>query len=311
MTAGLQRWGVILLAGALCCAAWAGNVSVEVEDGGAAVAGAIVSIEPGGPNGTTNPAGKWHAAGVAAGDYRVIAWKTIAGTLRGAIADVTVPAAGNVDVSLALEDAVWTYNHLPYGVGNMWQYRYHHTGPDGTWTATWRENVDSATTIGGEPAVVLLATKDGVHEWKELRGSTRAGFAMYAQEHGGDTIKFDPPIRLGALLPLGYEWVATSTAHHSDGSPDDTMLLRCKLAGFDTITVPAGTFTDAARLEVVQTMGSRTDELTIWTAHNVGIVRQIEKNTERTNTKLLEEYRIRGLPMMRPLRPIGPIFRRP
>ncbi len=309
MTAVVRRYGVILLAGALCCAASAGTLTVMVEDGGAAVANAIVKIEPGGPSGTTNADGKWQDT-VAPGDCRVIAWKTIAGTLRGAIADLTMPA-GDTDVWLMLDDAIWTYNHFPFAVGNMWQYRYRHTGADGAWTATWRENVDSTTTIDGETAVVLVATKDGAHEWKEIRGSTRAGFTMYTQDHGADTIKFDPPVRIGALLPMGYEWAVTSTAHHSDGSPDEPMLLRCKLADFDTITVPAGTFADAARLEVVMTMGTETNELRIWTAHNVGIVRQIERNPERTNEKLLEEYRVRRLPMLRRLRPVGPVLRRP
>jgi len=304
MAVVLRRWGVILLVGAMCGAAWAGNLSVIVTDGGAPVDGAIVNVEPGGPSGTTNPAGKWHETGIAAGDYQVIAWKTIAGTLKGAVADVTIPAAGNEDVTLSLVEAVWTYNLFPYAVGNRWQYDYRHSGTDGRWTCTWREHVDRATTVDGEPAVVLAASKDMVPEWEEIRGSTREGFVLYTQQQGTDTIKFDPPMRLGALLPMGYEWVATTTMHHSDGSPDGPGLLRCKLVGFERVRVPAGTF-DTARLEVVMTMGGETNELTIWAAHNVGIVRQIEKNDERTNTKALEEYSMRGLP----LRPIGPILR--
>ncbi len=304
MAAGVRRWSVILLVGAMGCAAWAGNLSVQVENAGAPVDGAIVNVEPGGPSGTTNPAGKWHENGIAAGDYVVTAWKTIAGTLRGAAANVSIPAAGNVDVSLSLVDAAWTYNLFPFAVGNAWQYDYRHSGADGRWTCTWREHVDRATTVDGEPAVVLAASKDMVPEWEEIRASTRQGFVLFTQQHGADTIKFDPPMRLGALLPMDYEWVATTTMHHSDGSPDEPGLLRCRLVGFEHITVPAGAF-DTARLEVVMTMGGETNELTIWAAHNVGIVRQIERNAERKNLKLLEEYTIRGLP----LRPIGPIIR--
>jgi len=302
MAVALRRWGVILLVGAMCCAAWAGTLTVMVEDAGTPVDGAIVRVEPGGPNGTTNADGKWSAT-LHAGEYRVIAWKTIAGTLRGGIENITMPA-GDADALVFLTDAVWTYNLFPYAVGNRWQYDYRHSGADGRWTCTWREHVDRATTVDGEPAVVLAASKDMVPEWEEIRGSTREGFVMYTQQQGADTIKFDPPMHLGALLPLNYEWVATTTAHHSDGSPDQPGLIRCKLVGFERVRVPAGTF-DTSRLEVVMTMGAETNELIVWAAHNVGIVKQIEKNPERTNTKLLEEYSIRGLP----LRPIGPIIR--
>ncbi len=303
MVLGLRRLSVVVLVGAMCCAAWAGTLTVKVENAGAPVDGAIVRVEPGGPHGTTNADGKW-ADTVPAGDYRVIVWKTIAGTLRGGIVDLTMPA-GDKDVSLSLQDAVWTYNLFPYAVGNSWQYDYRHSGSDGRWTCTWREKVERALTVAGEPAVVLSASKDMVPEWEEIRASTREGFVLFTQQHGADTIKFDPPLRLGALLPLNYEWVATATAHHSDGSPDESILLRCKLVGFERVTVPAGTF-DTAKLAVVMTMGRETNELTVWAAHNVGIVRQIEVNPERKNLKLLEEYTIRGLPM-RPLIPIGPI----
>lgn len=87
------------------------------------------------------------------------------------------------------------------------------------------------------------------------------------------------------------------------------MELRVTFAGGQSTSVPAGTFTDAVRLDSVQTLGGVTNDLKIWCARNVGIVRQVESNAERTNTKLPEEYHVRGLPlrpMLRPLRPILP-----
>lgn len=305
MMTAVRRCVVIVLVGGLCQLAWAGDVAVTVVDGGAPFASAIVNLEPDGPTGRTNAEGVWEATRVPAGDYRVIAWKTIAGDLRGAIADLTVPARGAEKVKLALTDAVWTYEHFPFAVGNAWQYRYHHVGPDGTRDSTWRERVDRATTVDGDPAVVLAASNDGVPEWEEIRASNREGFTMYTQQHGADTIKFDPPMQIGPLLPLNYEWAVSSTAHHSDGSPDQPASMTCRLAGFSTVRTPAGVFTDCARLDVKMTMGPETNELHVWTAPRVGIVRQIERNPERTNTKLLEEYRTRGLP----LAPIGPIRR--
>lgn len=307
----LTAWrsvGVLLLVGVLCGVAWAGNVSVEVKDGGAAVAGALVKIEPGGASGTTNAAGKWTAPGVAAGTYRVISWKIIGGALRGGITDVVVPAAGNVSVTVNYSDAIWTYDYFPFGVGNRWQYRMKRVSAAGTEAKTRREHVDRAVDVGGEPAVAIIATSDGVMDWEEIRASTRDGFVMYTTQHGADTMTFDPPIRIGPLLPLGYEWALTSTIKHSDGSPDSPTQMTVQLVGFNDITVPAGTFPHAARLQVVQTMGPEADNITAWVGRGVGIVREIETNPERTNTKLLEEYHIIALPARPLLRPIRPVL---
>ena len=52
--------------------------------------------------------------------------------------------------------------------------------------------------------------------------------------------------------------------------------------------------------------GAEWNLITVWMARNIGVVREIERNDERQNTKLLEEYSIRGLPL-RPIRPIGPL----
>ncbi|MGD9496591.1 MAG: carboxypeptidase-like regulatory domain-containing protein [Armatimonadota bacterium] len=308
MAAEVRRWGMILLAGALCWAASAGTLTVKVENLGAPVSGASVRVDPGELSGTTDANGKW-ADTVTPGNYRVSAWKTIGGALRGQIVNFTMPAAGDADVTLALTDAVWTYVHFPYNVGNSWQYQHRHTDAAGTEVSTWRERVVSSIDMGGEPAVVLTATKDGVHEWKEIRASTRDGFVLYTQQQGADEITFDPPVRLGPLMPLGYEWVATATAHHSDGSPDTHLLMRCRLTGFEAVTVPAGAFANCPRLEIVMTLGPETNQLRVWTSANVGIVRQVERNGERTNVKILEEYSVR--PMLRPLRPLRPVLPRP
>ncbi|MGD9496590.1 MAG: Ig-like domain-containing protein [Armatimonadota bacterium] len=302
----LRRWGVILVLGAKCGAARAGTLTVTVTNGGAPVNGAVVRVEVDGPNGTTNADGKWSAT-VAAGSYRVMAWKTIAGALRGAIADLTMPA-GNATVSLRLTDAVWTYNLFPYAVGNAWQYKHLHVGPDGRETSTWRERVDRTEVVNGEPAVVLVATKDMVPEWEEIRASTRNGFVVFTQQHGADTIKFDPPMRLGALLPLSYEWAATTTAHHSDGSRDTHLEIVCELVGFDNVVVPAGPLRGCAHFEIGMSLGAENSELDVWTARNVGIVRQIKRTPGCMETKMLEAYSLR--PPLLP-REVGPIIRRP
>jgi hypothetical protein len=305
MMGAVRRVSVVVLVITICATAWAGKLTVRVSHAMTPVGGANVTVEPAGVAGTTNPAGKWDDT-VPAGDQRVICWSEIGGVLKGGIVDITMPA-GNHDVDVALVDAIWIQQYFPLAVGNAWQYEYRHSETGGaTSRSTWRERVDRTEAIGGATASVILATKDGVPEWEEIRGSTSAGFVMYTQQHGADTIKFDPPLSIGPLMPMGYEWVVRGVGHHSDGSADTRMLFRCKFDAFQDMRVPAGNFPDCARLIVAFEAGQEKNDVTVWAARNVGIVREIEKNPERTNVKLLEEYTIRGLPM-RPIRPIGPL----
>jgi len=304
----VRRFGVMVLCVALCSVVWAGNVQVTVKEGGAAVSGADVKIDPDGVTGTTNAAGKWNATGVTAGAARVMAWTEAGGTLRGAIGEVTVPARGNVSVDLNLVPAIWFHQYWPLAVGNTWQYEYRHSGDDGTWRKIWHETVDRSVMMGGDPAVVIRGEWDGGPvEWEETRACNSQGFTMYDQQHGSDTISFDPPIHIGDLMPVGYEWNASATAHHSDGSPDSALTFSAKLVRFQTLRVPAATFRDAPLLQVEMTLGPETNHLAVWFAKNVGIIREIEKNDVRTNEKLLQDYTVRGLPALRPIRPIGPL----
>lgn len=303
--AAVRRVGVVLLAVMICGAAWAGKLTVRVSDGAAPVGGANVQVEPAGVAGTTNPAGKWDDT-VPAGDQRVICWKETGGVLKGGIVDITMPA-GNHSVDVALVEAVWIQQYFPLAVGNRWQYAYRHTEAGGVSSdSTWRERVDRAIVMHGDPAVVVAASKDGTPEWEEIRACNATGFTMYTQQHGPDTITFDPPLRCGPLMPKGYEWVATGVGHHSDGSPDTPMIFRCKFDAFQNVRVPAGNFPNCARLVVEFEAGPEVNDITVWMAKNIGVVREIEKNPERTNTKMLEEYSIRGLPL-RPIRPFAPL----
>jgi len=297
----VQRFGVIVLAVMICGVASAGTLVVTASTAMVPVAGANVEVQPCGATGTTNADGKWKGS-VPAGRQQVIVWAMVRGSLKGGIVDFAMPA-GNHDLSVRLVDAVWIYDYWPLGVGNNWQYEYRHSGTDGAYRATWRERVDRTEVYDGDTAMVVAASKDGVPEWEELRANNRNGFAMYTQQHGTDTIKFDPPLKFGPLMPLGYEWVRRTTAHHSDGSPDSPVLIRAKFARLQDVRVPRGLFPDCARINVRFEIGPDGNDLAVWMAEDVGVVREVEKNAERTNTKLLEEYSIRGVP----LRPIGPI----
>lgn len=308
MMSAVRRLSVIAVCLALCGVVWAGNVQVTVSDALTPVSGANVKINPDGLTGTTNAAGKWNATGVTAGDALVMAWTDVGGTLKGAVAEVTVPAHGTVSVDLSLVRAIWFHRYWPLAVGNTWQYEYRHSGDDGTWRRVWHETVDRSVVVDGASAVVIRGEwAGGPVEWEETRACNSEGFFMYDQQHGTDTITFDPPMHIPDLLPLGYEYAVTCVAHHSDGSPDSPASMSVKLARFEDVRVPAGLFRDAPRLDVEMTLGSETNQITVWFARNIGIVREIEKNEVRTNEKLLQEYRLRGLPMVRPIKPLRPI----
>lgn len=308
----VRRFAVIALALTLCGAVWAGTLTVKAIDGGAPVAGANVEVQPCGMTGNTNADGKWSGA-VAAGDQKVIVWSDAGGSLKGGILDITMPA-GDHSVSVTLVDAVWIHEVYPLAVGNKWLYEYRQSGrgmrPSRT---TWREEVLRSIMMGGEPAIVLEAQKAGTPEWEEIRASTADGFVMYTQEHGPDEIKFDPPMRFGALMPMGYEWETSASAVHSTGAPDTPVTFRAKFIRFADIRMPAGMFRNCAYIEAKFEFGPETNELLLWMAKDIGIVRQIERNTERTNEKRLQEYKIEGVPVRRimplhrgPLTPIKP-----
>ncbi|MFP4250952.1 MAG: hypothetical protein ACLFU7_14925 [Armatimonadota bacterium] len=305
MMGAVRCFVVVVVAVMICDAAWAGTLVVTAHAAMTPVAGANVEVQPCGITGRTNADGKWKGA-VPAGRQQVIVWATVRGALKGGIADFTM-LAGNHDLSVPMVDAVWIYDYWPMAVGNAWQYEYRHSGADGAYRATWRERIDRTEAYDGDTAMVVAASKDGVPEWEELRACNRNGFAMYTQQHGSDTIKFDPPIKFGPLLPLGYEWVRRTTARHSDGSPDTPVLMRAKFSRLHDVRVPRGLFPDCAQIDVRFELGPDGNDLTVWMAEDVGVVREIEKNRERTNTKLLEEYSVRGVLPLRPIRPVRPL----
>ncbi|GEM_PF-5288896 len=231
--------------------------------------------------------------------------------LKGGIVNTTMPA-GNHDITVPIVDAFWIQRYFPHAVGNAWQYRYTRTKADGTVEhETRRERCDRAVVVGGEAAIVWVTTEDGSPAWEETRSCNGVtGFSMYDQGSGADSLKYEPPLRCGPLMPVGYEWVSHAVAHHGDGTPDTPMTFRCKFEGYQNVTVPAGAFPNCARLRVTFEGGGETNRIMVWMARSIGIVREMEQTPDSRNEKLLEEYSIRGLPL-RPIRPIGPLVPAP
>ena len=140
---------------------------------------------------------------------------------------------------------------------------------------------------GDEVTVVAVTSSLPGDDMKRLESSTDKGYTFYGEERMTDTLAYDPPLRIGDLCPMGHEWRLESTLRHTDGTPDQQVTVRCRIAGFDTVTVPAGTFDECARLECFFDVGGRTDKQTMWLAEGVGEVRVVEKNAERRHERVL------------------------
>jgi hypothetical protein len=305
----IRRFTLLLVPVLICGSAMAGDLKCLVTQAGTPVAGALVTLDPGGATARTNADGVCELTGLRAGEYQVRASAMIGGTLHGAIQDgVRMPERGAESVELAMTRAILIHEYMPLTPGSVWQYGVSHT--EGRTTTTWtrRERVDGTTRVGREEVTVVEVTSvPPGDEMKLLATSTDKGYARYGEEQATDTLMFDPALRIGDLCPVGHEWTMESTVSHTDGTPDVRLTLRCKIAGFDRVTVPAGTFADCARLECFFDFGGRTDKQTMWLAVGVGEVRVVEKDAERRCERVLEEYRIaRGLPGVRPVPPPAP-----
>ena len=314
----IRRLSLLLLPVFICGSAMAGDLKCLVTQAGAPVTGAIVMLDPGpgrGPRalplllGRTNADGICEFTGVAAGEYQVRASATIGGTLYGAIQDaVTIGATGGESVELSMTRAILIHEYMPLARNSAWQYGVSHT--EGRTTTTWtrRERVAGTGVVGGETVTVVSVTSVPAGDaMKQFVSSTDKGYAFYREGRATDTLTYDPPLAIGDLCPVGYEWTIESTLTHTDGTPDERMTLRCKIGGFDRVTAPAGTFADCARLEFIFEVDGRTDKQTMWLAEGVGNVRVVEKDAERRQERLLEEYRIgRGLRPRVPVRPPAP-----
>lgn len=302
----------IMIAALVCSAVWAGDLKATVVFGGAPVDGAIVRVDDTTHHGTTNAQGQWAAGGLAQGTYRVIAWKTIAGDLKGAIVDVQLASdAADADALLKLTDAVWLHEQIPLRKGNEWFYRREHTEAGVTTTEGRVERAVDTKTVNGDTAVLKEVSFSSGGGFTSIEDSDRDGYTVHAEVRTGDTMRYDPPAEIGDLLPLGYEWEVETRIVHSNGDPPQQVTLRCTLAGFDTVTVPAGTFADAARLEISMEVGGEVSKSRMWTAAWVGPVRVYEKQAGSSNVRILEEYHVVPPGKTLPVAPVEPIRRVP
>jgi len=285
----------------------AGEIKCHVTLGGADVAGATVTLEPGAVSQNTDAHGLCTFTGLAAGKYKLIAEKTVGGVLNGAISDViSLGATEGKSIDLALSRAIRINEYIPLRVGNFWQYRNQRTTAGGTTTNTRRERAVGTDTVAGDPVTVIEVTWSGTSDsMKMYQRSDSDGYGVYREARASDTLDYVPPIKVASLLPLGYTFSYEGHITYASGAADSEIKMECRLVSFDAVTVPAGTFTDCPRLECKMSVDGALNRNTMWFAKGVGTVRNYEKNDERENKRSLEEYKL--VPgIILPFRPLTP-----
>ncbi len=304
---------VLAVVGLTCSAVLAGDLKCHVTKGGADVVGAKLILRPGAGTVVTNADGVGVFTGLAAGTYLVTAEKVIGGTLYGALRDaIAVPATGGVTVSLPMTRAIHISQHIPLAVGSVWQYAETTDTPTGSTTRTRRERAVGTDTIAGDKVTVIEVIWGASPDvMKMYNRSSSEGYGVYREARAGDTLDYAPPMQIPNLVPLGGILHLASTIKHSSGAPDEHMTMECKLVGFNTVTVPAGTFPDCARIRCQARIGGTPSRITLWLARGVGQVRAVERKPNKRVTRVLEEYSIRRLLLKPLLRSPGRLIPRP
>jgi hypothetical protein len=284
----------------LLSVSWAGDLKCHVSRAGVDVVGAQVTVNPGAHVRLSGPGGIVVFPGLAAGNYRVTAEKTILAQLNGAVLDeVAIPAAGGVSVELKLTRAVRVNEYMPLRLGNLWQYReVIETAPGMVTSRTRREEVVGTTPISGTmTSVVLITYTPGPDTFRMYMHSSGLGFGVYGETRGAETLTYVPPLLIPSLCPQGHTRVVKGVVKHSGGAPDDPMKMLATFAAFEDVTVPAGVFPNCIRLDLTLETAGVASKLTLWMARGVGQVRVMESKPGKTVRRSLAMYRLGPVPV--------------
>ena len=224
---------------------------------------------------------------------------------------------------LAAEEAITvaqSADYFPDQVGNHWTYRGQMTeGPLQTIEHKLFTNVSSVTgtkTIKGVKVTVFHDTNPGNHGPSDsFYRRDVVGIVYYGSEPGTPLEKQITPyqiVRFPMKVPSSFQQfdrkgLDFGTDMDRDGT-DEKVDVRGwnSLVGHETVTVPAGTFQDAVKVEARMTMrihlssGDRTamgtDVMTAWFAKGVGLVKYSElqelsavKEDRGVVTEIMEE----------------------
>jgi len=207
-------------------------------------------------------------------------------------------------MSLAVEDAgviAHSDDYFPDQVGNEWRYRGQITeGPLQTIEHKYFSNVSSVTgtkTIKGMSVTVFHDTNPGNHgPSNSFYRRDSVGIVYYGSEPGTplekqlvpyQIVRF--PLKISSSfsqfnrkgLDFGTDLDRDGVNEKADAQGDNTVV------GQESVTVPAGTFRDAVKVEARMQMQIRlsggkktavgTDVMTAWFAKGVGLVKYVER----------------------------------
>jgi len=209
-----------------------------------------------------------------------------------------------LSVSLATEGAgviAQSDDYFPDQIGNEWRYRGQITeGPLQTIEHKFFSNVSSVTgtrTLKGMTVTVFHDTNPGNHGPSDsFYRRDSVGIVYYGSEPGTpfekqlvpyQIVRF--PLKISSSFPqfnrkeldFGTDLDRDGTNEKAEAQGDATVL------GLESVTVPAGTFKDAVKVEARMQMqihlsGAKktaigTDVMTAWFAKGVGLVKYVER----------------------------------
>ena len=242
-------------------------------------------------------------------------------------------ASGNLPAAEAGDSIAQSVDYFPDTIGTRWQYRGQISeGPLQTIENKYFTNVSSVTGTrtlkGGLTVSVFHDTNPGNHGPSDsFYRRDAAGIVYYGSEPGTPLEKQLVPYQIIRFpmtvsqsfqqfsrtdIDFGSDIDGDGTNEHVDVEGHSTVLSR------ESVTVPAGTYADAIRVEARMTLRIRlssvdrtavgTDVMTAWFAKGVGLVKYVERQElaalrdDRGNitdiTEELEEVDVKSAPAL-------------
>lgn len=223
---------------------------------------------------------------------------------------LTTTSNGSTDVAPSGTPTLNAARLFPMHAGDVYNYRGTETYNSTTNSSDWSWTVGAARTVDGRSVYPFTDTSDPDYtDTMYFLADTSAGIAGLGSDDVSSTSgtyasRYAPPlIYIPNGLPLGSSVTQTTVETSTDPASTSTydVTLTVTFVAQESVTVPAGTFADCARLTVQETSVSRggrsgaineaspflrlprraagrsrqsTDTLTLWFAPDVGYVKE-------------------------------------
>jgi len=189
--------------------------------------------------------------------YGVTAWDT---TANAYTTTLTVPSNSVEQINFA--------EYWPLTIGNQWN----NANADGTDPSS--QSVDSQVTIGTQQAMKLKNQGSGWVSY-DYFGFDADHFHYFGWDEESTT-RLDPPLAFPVLMTIGQPMLCSGD-WLVNGVNLGTYTFTGIIEGKETVTVPAGTFTDCVILRIDQTVpGEGTRQQRMWFAKGVGQVKGVD-----------------------------------